>query len=321
MKRVTVEAGPADAGRTLQALLHDRLSVSHAQARGLIDAGSVRSAAPPAVRSGDYARRLRPGDRFEVAWEEGRRYHAKPVERPGRGYDILHRDDALIVIDKGPEVLSVPTHLRSEDSLLDRLLENERGRGVRNAQVFPVHRLDRDTSGLLLFARTGPALGALKEQFADRSLERRYVAVVEGTVEEEKGRFESRVVESPRDLKVRSTRRPDRGREAITEYEVAERLPNATVVNVRLRTGRKNQIRVHFAEAGHPLVGDHRYGRPSYHIRRTALHALRLAFIHPLTNQRVSFESPLPEDISTLIRRLRSEAKGPEPERPGSKRG
>ena len=283
------------------------MSVSHAQARGLIDAGSVRSAEPPAVRPGDYARRLKPGERFEVAWDDRRRYHAKPAERPGRGYEVLHRDDALIVIDKGPEVLSVPTALRSEDSLLDRLIESERSRGVRNAQIFPVHRLDRDTSGLLLFARTGPALGALKEQFADRSLERRYVAVVEGRIEQDRGRFESRVVESPRDLKVRSTRRPGRGREAITEFEVAERLPNATVINVRLRTGRKNQIRVHFAEAGHPLVGDHRYGRPSRHIRRTALHALRLAFIHPRTNQRVSFESPLPADISALIRRLRSE--------------
>jgi len=285
------------------------LSVSHAQARGLIDSGSVRAAEPPAVRPGDYARRLKPAEQFEVAWDEKRRYHAKPVERSGRGYEVLHRDDALIVIDKEPEVLSVPTALRSEDSLLDRLIESERGRGVRNAQVFAVHRLDRDTSGLLLFARTGPALGALKEQFADRSLERRYVAVVEGSVEQDRGRFESRVVESPRDLKVRSTRRPDRGREAITEFEVAERLPNATVINVRLRTGRKNQIRVHFAEAGHPVVGDHRYGRPSRHIRRTALHALRLAFIHPLTQKRVSFESPLPADISALIRRLRSEPK------------
>jgi 23S rRNA-/tRNA-specific pseudouridylate synthase len=125
------------------------------------------------------------------------------------------------------------------------------------------------------------------------------------------------VVEDPKSLKVRSTSRRGKGREAITEYEVAERLPNATVVNVRLRTGRKNQIRVHFAEAGHPVVGDHRYGKPSTHIRRTALHALRLAFIHPITNQRVSFESPLPEDISTLIRRLRTEPKRT-PDRPES---
>jgi len=266
----------------------------------------VRDAVAGPVRAGDYARRLSPGDRFEVAWDDHRRYHPKPAERPGRGYNVLHRDDALLVIEKGPEVLSVPTALRSEDSLLDRLLETEKERGIRNAQIFPVHRLDRDTSGLLLFARTGPALGALKEQFADRSLERRYVAVVEGLLEKDSGRMESRVVEDPKSLKVRSTKSPGKGREAITEYEVAEPLLAATVVNVRLRTGRKNQIRVHFAEAGHPVVGDRRYGRPSRHIPRTALHALRLAFIHPVTNRRVSFESPLPADIRDLIRHLRA---------------
>jgi 23S rRNA pseudouridine1911/1915/1917 synthase len=305
MKRITLEAGEADAGRTLQAFLHQRCGVSNAVARGLVDAGAVRATAPPPVKPGDYARRLKPGEQFEVAWDPGSRYHERPAERPGKGYQVLHRDDAVIVIDKGPEVLSVPTALRSEDSLLDRLLEAERGRGQRHAEVFPVHRLDRDTSGLLLFARTGPALGALKEQFIDRSLERRYLAVVEGRLEQDRGRFESRVIEDKRTLKARSTRTPGRGKDAITDYEVSERLPAATVVVVRLHTGRKNQIRVHFAEAKHPLVGDRRYGKTSPHIGRTALHAMRLAFIHPTTNRTVSFESPLPADIRDLIRRLR----------------
>jgi 23S rRNA pseudouridine1911/1915/1917 synthase len=275
-------------------------------ARGLIDQGAVRALAPPPVRPGDFARRLKAGERYEVAWDPATRYHERPAERPGRGYDVLFRDDAVIVIDKGPEVLSVPTALRSEDSLLERLLESERGRGLRHAEVFPVHRLDRDTSGLLLFARTGPALGALKEQFADRSLERRYLAVVEGRLEQDRGRFESRVVEDLRTLKVRSTRSPGKGREAVTEWEVGERLPGATVVKVRLETGRKNQIRVHFAEAKHPIVGDRRYGSSSRHIRRTALHAMRLSFVHPTTGRTVSFESPLPADIRDLIRRLRA---------------
>jgi 23S rRNA pseudouridine1911/1915/1917 synthase len=274
-------------------------------ARGLIDQGAVRSPATPQVRPGDYARRLKAGERFEVAWDPGSRYHERPAERPGKGYKVLHRDDAVIVIDKGPEVLSVPTALRAEDSLLERLLESERGRGLRHAEVFPVHRLDRDTSGLLLFARTGPALGALKEQFADRSLERRYLAVVEGRLDQDRGRFESRVVEDARTLKVRSTRTPGKGREAVTAWEVGERLPAHTVVNVRLETGRKNQIRVHFAEAEHPIVGDRRYGRKSPHIARTALHAMRLAFVHPTTGRTVSFESPLPADIRDLIRSLR----------------
>jgi 23S rRNA pseudouridine1911/1915/1917 synthase len=306
VKRLTIEAGATDAGRTLQSLLHDRCGLSHAQARGVIDAGGVRAAGGRPVPQGDYARRLEAGDRFEVAFDPGRRYHPRHRERPGRGYRVVHRDDDLVVVDKGPEVLSVPTPLRDEESLVDRLLESEHERGVRRASLYPVHRLDRDTSGLLLFARTRAAHEGLKAQFAARSIERRYLAVVEGRIAADQGRFESRVVEDPRSLKVRSTGRAGEGREAITEYRVTERLPRATVVTVRLLTGRKNQIRVHFAEAGHPLLGDRRYGRPSPHIGRVALHATSLAFEHPATGRKVSFQSPLPPDLRVLLRRLRT---------------
>lgn len=313
MKRLRLEVGAGDGGRTLQALLHDRAGISHEQSRGLIDAGAVRAAtaAPGAplipVRPGDYARRVRSGEVFEASWDDQQRYRAQPKERPGRGYTVIHRDDQVVVVDKGPEVLSVPTALRAEDSLVERLLETERARGVRKPSLVPVHRLDRDTSGLLLFARTHEAAAHLKAQFAARSVERRYLAVAEGTLEADHGRFQSRLIEDPRTLKVRSARGRGEGREAITEYRVTERLPQATVVTVRLGTGRKNQIRVHFSEARHPLVGDRRYGRPSPLIGRTALHAMTLAFTHPATGLKVSYESPLPADLRQLLRRLRSQ--------------
>jgi 23S rRNA pseudouridine1911/1915/1917 synthase len=305
VKSLILEAGAADAGRTLQALLHDRCGISHAQARGVIDAGGVRPEGGRPVGAGEYARRVAAGERFEVVFDPGQRYHARPKERPGRGYRVVHRDDDLVVVDKAPEVLSVPTPLREEESLVDRLLEAERERGVSRASLYPVHRLDRDTSGLLLFARNRLTHEGLKAQFAERSIERRYVAVVEGVIKEDQGRFESRVVEDPKTLKVRSTEAPGEGREAITEFRVTERLPRATVVTVRLLTGRKNQIRVHFAEAGHPLVGDRRYGRPSPHIGRAALHATSLAFLHPATLRKMSFQSPPPPDFRGLLRRLR----------------
>ena len=108
---------------------------------------------------------------------------------------------------------------------------------------------------------------------------------------------------------MRSVRRKERGKEAITEYRVSEKLLRATVVDVRLRTGRKNQIRVQFAEAGHPLLGDRRYGEPSPHIGRTALHARRLAFLHPATRRRVSFVSSMPRDMKGLIKYLRNRAR------------
>lgn len=260
------------------------------------------------VTPGGYARRLLPGERFAVEFDPHRRYQPRPRERAGRGYKVLFRDDHLVVVDKSPDLLTVPTSLREEESLVDRLLEAERGRGIRRAALFPVHRLDRDTSGLLLFARRKPAQEGLKAQFSEHSIDRRYLAVVEGRVAAETGRFESHLVEDPRSLKVHSTKRPGEGKPAITEYRVTERLPRATVVSVRLMTGRKNQIRVHFAEAGHPLVGDRRYGRVSDAIRRTALHAMRLTFTHPDSGRKMTFQSPLPPDLRGLLRRLRGPA-------------
>ena len=263
------------------------------------------------VVPGGYARRLVPGERFAVEFDPHRRYQPRPKERPGRGYKVLFRDDHLVVVDKSPDLLTVPTSLREEESLVDRLLDAERGRGIRRATLYPVHRLDRDTSGLLLFARRRPAQEGLKTQFSEHTIDRRYLAVVDGRIKTDTGRFESQLVEDPRSLKVHSTKKPGEGKPAITEYKVTERLPRATVVSVRLLTGRKNQIRVHFSEAGHPLVGDRRYGRPSDAIRRTALHAMRLTFTHPETGRRMSFESPLPPDFRGLLRRLRGST-GPE---------
>jgi 23S rRNA pseudouridine1911/1915/1917 synthase len=209
------------------------------------------------------------------------------------------------VVDKRPDLLTVPTSLRNEESLVERSLEGERRRGVRGPALYALHRLDRDTSGLLLFARRRRAFEGLQSQFESRSIVREYVCVVEGAPSKDHGRFVSRLAENPRSLKMRSVRRGREGKEAITEYTVIERLPGAAVVEVRLHTGRKNQIRVHFAEAGHPLLGDRRYGKRSERIGRTALHARRLTFLHPATRRQISFGVPLPRDMKRLIRHLR----------------
>lgn len=305
LRTLVLEVGPEDSGRTLQALLHLRGAFSHAQARGLIDAGAVHGPVP--IRAGDYARRVQPGERYEVRHDPGRRYRPRPLPPLGRGYEVVYHDRDLLVVEKAPALLSVPTELReNEESLVERLLEAERARGVRHPALFVMHRLDRDTSGLLLFARSRRAFEGLQAQFETRDVERRYLAVASGTIEPQSGRFESRLVEDPKSLKMRSTKRPGAGREAITEYEVQERLPGATVLSILLKTGRKNQIRVHLSEAGHPLVGDRRYGSASPLIGRPALHARRLAFVHPVTHRSVSFTSQPPRDIKRLIKALRA---------------
>jgi len=313
MKTIIVDVPAEDSGRTLPAVLHDRAGFSHSQAKGLIDAGSVHGplseragARPPVVPAGEYARRVEAGQRYEVRAEVGRRYRPNPPLRPGPGYRLVHEDRDLLVVEKEPRLLSVPTPLREdEDSLVERLLESERQRGIRRPALYALHRLDWDTSGLLLFARSRRAFEALESQFKTRTIGRMYVAVASGSVERDEGRLESRLVEDRRTLKVRSTRRPGEGKEAITEYRVTERLPGATILSVRLRTGRRNQIRVHLAEAGHPLIGDRSYGRPSPLIDRTALHARQLRFIHPISRKPMAFESRLPRDMRRLIKVMR----------------
>ena len=312
MKSLPLEVAPEDAGRTLQAILHDRGGFSHSEARGLIDAGAVRQPQeggrrePAVIQPGDYAHRVTPGERYEILLDSARRYRPQPRMRPTKGYRIIHQERELLVVEKHPRFLSVPTPLREEeDSLVERLLEAERERGVRRPALYALHRLDWDTSGLLLFARSRRAFEALEAQFVTRSIERIYTAVAKGRVEPDEGRFQSRLVEDQRSLKVHSTRRPGQGKEAITEYTVTERLPAATVLSVRLRTGRRNQIRVHLAEAGHPLIGDRSYGSRTSLIGRTALHARTLRFVHPITGKRVEFESSLPRDIRHLIKTLR----------------
>lgn len=325
MRSLVLEVAAEDAGRTLQAVLHDRGGFSHSEARGLIDAGSVRlpprgrAGAPEPIGPGEYARRVAAGERYEVRIDPSRRYRPQPQPRPGEGYRIIHQERELLVVEKQPRLLSVPTPLREdEDSLVERLLESERERGVRRPSLYALHRLDWDTSGLLLFARSRRAFEALEAQFKTRTIERIYTAVAQGRVEPDEGRFESRLVEDQRSLKVHSTHRPGQGKEAITEYTVTERLPGATVLTVRLRTGRRNQIRVHLAEAGHPLIGDRSYGSRTSLIGRTALHARTLRFVHPVTGRRVEFESSLPRDMRHLIKTLRRGVAAEQTEGPGT---
>jgi len=319
-----IEVRPEDVGRTLQAFLHERTGCSNSEAKGLIDAGGVcradrasggAAAGRPAgdraaadrepIAAGSYSLRVRPDERYEIRRDPGRRYRPQVRPRAGEGFRVIHQDRDILLVEKQPGLLTVPTDRSEEDSLVERLLDEERRRGVGRPALFAMHRLDRDTSGLLLFARTRPAFENLQGQFNCRTIERHYLAVACGRVGPDEGRFESLLTEDPKTLKVRSTKKRGEGKYALTEYRVVERLPRATVLAVRIHTGRKNQIRVHLSEAGHPLVGDRRYGLPSRLIGRTALHARALAFEHPGTGQRLTFESDLPRDLRHLVKSLR----------------
>jgi 23S rRNA pseudouridine1911/1915/1917 synthase len=219
-----------------------------------------------------------------------------------RQFEIVHDDADIVVVDKAPGVLTVPTARRERNTLV-QLVSNALRR-----EVHVVHRLDRDTSGLLVFGKSERAARALMERWREDH-ERIYAAIVHGFVKRDEGVIESRLTTS-RNLDRRSARAHEQGEDARTKYRVVRRVKDATLVDVELDTGRRNQIRVHMAELGHPILGDDRYARgvrphPEWREPRLALHARLLVLVQPRTRERIRLESPLPEAFTRFLARAR----------------
>ena len=208
----------------------------------------------------------------------------------------IHEDDEIIVIDKPPGLLTIATESERERTAYRLLRDYVAGQPRR--RLFIVHRLDRETSGLLVFAKSAGAKEALQGQFAARSVERRYVALVEGRIRDASGTLRSRLTVDP-SLRVRATHRKAEGKEAITSYRVLEQRPHAALVELSLTTGRRGQIRAQLAALGHPIVGDAAYGARTNPIRRVCLHATRLSFIGP-GGRRLTFDSPAPGSFARI---------------------
>jgi 23S rRNA pseudouridine1911/1915/1917 synthase len=221
-----------------------------------------------------------------------------PPPFPAALLRLVHEDDVILVVDKPAGLLTIATEREREHTAYRALAEYVAAQPERQ-RLFIVHRLDRETSGLLVFAKSALAKRRLQEQFERRTVERRYVAIVEGRVREAAGTLRDRLREDAT-LLIRPTGRRD-GKEAVTDYRVLEHRRTATVLDLRLVTGRRGQIRAHLAARGHPLVGDERYGSRRDPIRRLCLHATRLAFAHPRDGRRVSFESPPPPAFARVV--------------------
>ena len=217
-----------------------------------------------------------------------------------RGIRIIHEDAEVIVVEKSAGILTQETYRRVggrgvrggeycvESALTDWV---RKGQARSRLRVYLVHRLDRETSGVMMVAKTPEVQEYFRSQWGDVT-EKTYLARIEGGMGSDSGVFESLLVEED-DLRVHSTSDVSRGRLARTEWKVVRDGPRP-LVEIALKTGRKNQIRVHFAEAGHPVVGDVKYGRAQGR-SRLCLHAWRLSFVHPRTHERMSFETPVPD--------------------------
>jgi 23S rRNA pseudouridine1911/1915/1917 synthase len=216
---------------------------------------------------------------------------------------IVYEDDALIVVDKPAGLVVHPAPGHRGETLADILRGVAAGGPAERAGI--VHRLDRDTSGLLVVAANEAAHRELSRQVREREVGRHYVALVEGRVASRSGTIDAPVGRDHR-ARERMTVGGRRPREARTHFEVVELLPQDTLVDVSLETGRTHQIRTHFAAIGHPVVGDPRYGHGERHgLGRQFLHASRLSFRHPVTGQGLSFTSELPPDLAEALERAR----------------
>ena len=216
------------------------------------------------------------------------------------GVEIVHEDESILVVNKPPGLLTIATDSEKTRTAYAQLNAYVRERSPRgNGRIFIVHRLDRDTSGLLIFARTEAAKMALQRHW--KAVTKKYHAVVEGIPDEPHGTLRSALVENSA-LRVHSTDEPrDDAKSAVTHYRVLRKGAETALLELTLDTGRKNQIRVQLAEAGHPIVGDEKYGAVTDPARRLALHATELQFRHPDSGEYLTFRSPLPDKLRSIV--------------------
>jgi 23S rRNA pseudouridine1911/1915/1917 synthase len=300
----------ADAGTRLDKFLAsaDRLG-SRAKAAAALARGKV-FVHEIEVTLAEAGARLQPGDVVRVWMDRPGSSKARPAPLEPGGLQILYEDDSLLVLNKPPGLLAVPLARRDEaPSVYQHLEEHLRTRGKRRPHV--VHRIDRDTSGLVVFAKSARAQERLKDQFRRREPERVYLAIVYGRPDPPAGTWRDHLAWDEEALIQKETHpRDPRAKEAASDYRVLETFGDASLIEVRLQTGKRNQIRLQARLRGHTLVGESRYVFGPAALRpiafpRQALHAWRLAFRHPDDERPVRFEAPLPADMERLLAALR----------------
>lgn len=303
----------------LDLLVSKRFELSRRAAREAVRSGRVESGGSVLEEPG-----LDVPEDSPLVWHRNR----PPRHRVRTRLVVLHEDSDVLVVDKPAGLLTVPTAERESDTLLARALDYLQHRYRRRPYAGIVHRLDKDTSGAVVFARNRESLHALQALFKAHDIEREYLAIVEGAPPES-GTLDADLVRDAGLGRRGVARRGEEGRRAVTRYRVLERLRGGALVSVTLETGRTHQIRIHFADAGTPVVGDRVYrdglGSTGAAAPRQMLHARRLGFAHPRTGEAVRVEAPVPEDFESVLRSLRAGRKENAPrergvERPGPKR-
>jgi 23S rRNA pseudouridine1911/1915/1917 synthase len=282
-------------------LAESRPEHSRARWQALIKEGRVTLNGSPCKAN----QKVRPGDRAEWTIPEAVPAAPQAEEIP---LDILFEDRQLIVINKPSGLVVHPAAGNETGTLVNALLHHCTDLAGIGGELRPgiVHRLDKETSGVMVIAKSETAMNRLSEQFKEHSTEKEYLTIVRGVPSPSRGTIETTIGRHPVQRK-KMAANVRNGREAVSHYEVLERFAEAALVCVRIETGRTHQIRVHLAHIKHPVIGDTVYGR-AFHIKapRQMLHAARLTLSHPRSGKRMVFEAPLPADMEALLNQLRA---------------
>lgn len=290
-----------EAGQRADVGLAAMLELTRSNMQKLLEEG--RAVRGSKVLKSNY--KLRLGDEIDVTLSEPQPLDVQPENIP---LDIIYEDEDVVVVNKARGMVVHPAAGNLNGTLVNALLYHCKNLSGINGVIRPgiVHRLDKDTSGIMICAKNDAAHLSLSQQIQAKTAQRTYLAVVRGNIKTDSGVIETLIARDKNDRKKMAVVK-EGGHDAVTEYEVLERFGKYTIVRCRLRTGRTHQIRVHMEYLGYPLVGDPKYSpmKTPFSIQGQALHSQTLEFTHPRTGERLSFEAPLPEDMHKIVTRLR----------------
>jgi 23S rRNA pseudouridine1911/1915/1917 synthase len=302
-KHRSLTVSPEDNGKRIDQFISDSTGITRSQVQKMIEIGNITISGIPIKKK----HKARQGEIISI---KSLQKQSETLIPQNIDLKIVHEDDHLIVIDKSPGLVMYPAAGHAKNTLMNALAHHCDKLATIGGPLRPgvVHRLDKDTSGLVVVALNDGAYYSLQKEFKERTIKREYLAIVHGTFKMSSGEIDAPIGRAVSDRKKMSTK-TRHGKEAITYYKVVSAFTDSSIIQIRLATGRTHQIRVHFASQGHPVLGDKTYGRKTHikignrtlKVPRQMLHAHTLGFTHPATMRNMSFSSPIPEDMKDIL--------------------
>ena len=290
---ITVQANENDKGKRIDSFLNEVIEdATRSYIQKIIDGGYVEITGKKTTKSGN---KLKGTETIVVNLPEDETLDLVPEDIP---LEIIYEDSDIVIINKAPNMVVHPAHGNHNGTLVNALLYHIKDLSTINGVIRPgiVHRLDKDTSGVIVVAKHDEAHTTLSDMFKEKTLEKTYVCIAKGIFKDKSGRIETLIGRDPRDRKKMAVV-TENGKIAISNYEVLDESKNYSLVKVRIETGRTHQIRVHMKSLNHPILGDATYGNSTDGIARQMLHAYRLKFTHPISKKEMVVTAPIPEDF------------------------